>query len=242
LPPQIIGNGNDYGAFVTKLNPAGSDVLLSVFLRQGQPALNGLVLDKTGSAYVAGASLREFVPTPGSYQVAPGSGFVAKITSPRSVVSVSAASYVGTTLASESIITAFGAGLATATQVATSTPLPTTLAGTTVKVRDSSGMERAAPLFFVSPTQINYLMPQGTASGAATVTITSANSETSLAGAQVASVAPGLFTANASGQGIAAAIALRVKADGTQIFEPISRFDPAQSQLVAVPIDLSRLR
>jgi hypothetical protein len=46
----------------------------------------------------------------------------------------------GAELASESIVAAFGAGLATATQVATSLPLPTTLAGTTVKVRDNAGV------------------------------------------------------------------------------------------------------
>jgi uncharacterized protein (TIGR03437 family) len=44
---------------------------------------------------------------------------------------------------------------------AASTPLPTELAG--VRVRDALGVERLAPLFFVSPSQINYLMPAGAA-------------------------------------------------------------------------------
>ncbi|MEK7830404.1 MAG: hypothetical protein AAB401_04915, partial [Acidobacteriota bacterium] len=68
---------------------------------------------------------------------------------------VSAASYAGERLAPEEIVSAFGIGLATATQVATTLPLPTTLAGTTVKVRDSANVERQAPLFFVAPTQVN---------------------------------------------------------------------------------------
>src|SRR5262245_38141360 len=82
---------------------------------------------------------------------------------PAAVASVSAASFSGAELASESIVAAFGAGLATTTQVAASLPLPTTLAGTTVKVSDSAGATRDAPLFFVAPTQVNYLIPAGTA-------------------------------------------------------------------------------
>ncbi|MCI0366446.1 MAG: hypothetical protein L0219_21495, partial [Phycisphaerales bacterium] len=154
------------------------------------------------------------------------------------VTSVSAASFSGATLAAEAIVAAFGSGLATATTAATASPLPTTLAGTTVKARDSAGTERPAPLFFVAPAQVNYQMPQGTASGAATITITSGNGAVSTGSTQIAAVAPGLFSANASGQGVAAAVTLRVKADGTQRFEPVAQFDPAQNKFVAVPIDL----
>ncbi|MGH8865388.1 MAG: hypothetical protein ACREVZ_12205 [Burkholderiales bacterium] len=44
--------------------------------------------------------------------------------------------------------------MARTTQAATPVPLPTTLAGTTVKVRDSAGVSRDAPLFFVAPAQV----------------------------------------------------------------------------------------
>jgi uncharacterized protein (TIGR03437 family) len=151
---------------------------------------------------------------------------------------VSAANFGGAELASESIVAAFGAGLATATQVATSLPLPTTLAGTRVLAPDSAGVERDAPLFFVAPAQVNYLIPAGTAAGAATVVITSGDGKVSTGVVQIAAVAPGLFSANASGQCVASGVALRVKADGTQTFEPIARFDQAQNRFVAVPIDL----
>src|SRR5262245_55749066 len=56
-------------------------------------------------------------------------------------------------LASEAIAAGFGAVLATMTSSATTLPLPTSLAGTTVEVKDIGGIERLAPLFFVSPTQ-----------------------------------------------------------------------------------------
>ncbi|MFN7947991.1 MAG: endonuclease/exonuclease/phosphatase family protein [Blastocatellia bacterium] len=151
--------------------------------------------------------------------------------------SVSAASYNGARLAPESIAALFGAGLSAGTEAAASVPLPTTLAGTNVKVRDSAGVERLAPLFFVSPGQINYQIPAGTANGAAFVTVSSSDGALATGPIEIASVAPGVFAANADGQGIAAALVLRIKADGTQLYEAATRFDPAQNKVVAVPID-----
>ena len=78
---------------------------------------------------------------------------------------VSAASYSSVTLAADSIATAIGAGLATSTQAAPGGALPTALAGTSVDVIDSSGFARPAPLFYVSPTQVNFQIPTGTARG-----------------------------------------------------------------------------
>jgi uncharacterized protein (TIGR03437 family) len=160
------------------------------------------------------------------------------LATPREAANVSAASYQSSPLAAESIVSAFGSGLASATMGAIATPLPTMLAGTTVKVRDSAGSERPAPLFFVSPTQINYQMPVSTAPGAATITITGSDGAVSTGNSQIAAVAPGLFAADASGRGLAAALALRIKADGSQSYEPVAQFDPAQNKLVAAPIDL----
>jgi len=37
---------------------------------------------------------------------------------------------------------------------------------------------------------------------------------------------------------VAAAIALRVRADGSQQYEPIAKFDPAQNKFVPLPLDL----
>ncbi|MGH9845001.1 MAG: BACON domain-containing protein [Blastocatellia bacterium] len=111
------------------------------------------------------------------------------------VASVSAASFRAGEVATESIVAAFGTGLATASRSATTSPLPTELAGTTVRIKDSLNTERSAPLFFVSPTQVNLQIPPGTASGAATITITSGDGAVSTGTAQIAAVAPGLFTA-----------------------------------------------
>ncbi|MBX3279173.1 MAG: IPT/TIG domain-containing protein [Acidobacteria bacterium] len=159
------------------------------------------------------------------------------VTVNRLVVSVSAASFLGASLAGDSIAAAFGTGLATDVAVAGSLPLPTSLLGTTVKVRDGSGVERTANLFFVAPGQINYQIPEGTLPGAAKVTVTSGDGTVSTGTMAVASVAPGIFAANASGQGPAAASVLRAKSDGTQILEAVARFEAATNAFVTVPID-----
>jgi uncharacterized protein (TIGR03437 family) len=150
---------------------------------------------------------------------------------------VNAASFSGTTVSRESIAAIFGTELATATQIGGTVPLPTTLAGTTVRVIDSAGADRLAPLFFVSPGQINFLVPAGTANGEASVIVRNSEGKVSVDRLNVVAVAPGIFSANASGSGIAAAQVLRVKANGTQIFEPVARFDQQAMAFVPVPID-----
>jgi uncharacterized protein (TIGR03437 family) len=154
------------------------------------------------------------------------------------VASVSAASYRGNALAPELITAAFGTGLAVVTQASSAMPLPTNLGGTQVIVRDSTGTDRAAPLFFVSPTQVNYQIPPNTLSGNATVTVTSWNGAVSRSTVQIGTVAPGLFTLSATGRGLPAAVVERDKANGTRSTEALAQFDSSQNQFVPVPIDL----
>jgi len=157
---------------------------------------------------------------------------------PTLTTSVSAASYNGTRLAPGSIVATFGTNLADTTQVATTSTLPEQLAGTQVLVRDSSGMLRPASLFFVSPGQINLQIPPDAAPGAATLLVSNRTGTLTLGNVTIANVAPGLFTADANGRGLAAAVALRVLADGSQSYESVIRFDSTQNKFVAVPIDL----
>ena len=90
-----------------------------------------------------------------------------------------------------------------------------------------------APLFFASSGQINFLMPP-VPLGPATITVTTADGGTFSATIDIARVAPALFSADASGSGVAAAQFLRVAADGKRTQDLI--FDP--NTLAAVPIDL----
>jgi uncharacterized protein (TIGR03437 family) len=87
------------------------------------------------------------------------------------VATVSAASYSFQT-APKGIVAAFGQNFSTSTAVTMTVPLPTSLAGVMLKVRDGSGTERIAPLFFVSPNQINYQIPSGALLGQADITVT----------------------------------------------------------------------
>jgi len=150
---------------------------------------------------------------------------------------ISAASLASAQLAGESIATVYGSVLAAGTGSASSR-LPTSLAGTSVKITDSSGAERLAQLFFVSPTQVNFLLPRSLSLGDALISVTSSDGSISTATTQIARVAPGIFSANATGQGVAAAVALRVKADNTQTYEPVFQFDAARNQFIPRPINL----
>ncbi|MGH9839327.1 MAG: hypothetical protein ACREEM_11150 [Blastocatellia bacterium] len=138
------------------------------------------------------------------------------------VTTVSAANYKPA-ITAESLASAFDVNLAPKTAATNSLPLPAVLEGTSVNVRDSAGASRPAPLFLVSPVQVNYLIPAGTAAGAAQVTIENRNGSLSAGKLQIINVAPGLFAADASGKGLAAASVLRVRADGSQKCVRISK-------------------
>ncbi|HYE72735.1 MAG TPA: hypothetical protein VEF04_05365, partial [Blastocatellia bacterium] len=150
---------------------------------------------------------------------------------------VSAANYTAP-VPQEGIVSGFGTNLATGTAPATETPLPTTLAGATVKVKDAGGTERDAPLFYVAPTQINFQIPQGTTTGTATITVKNGSTTVATGTVVVSSVAPTIFTADSSGSGLAAANILRVRG-GVQSYEIMVRYDSTQAKMVSVPVDMS---
>ena len=156
---------------------------------------------------------------------------------PAAATVVSSANFAAK-VASESLASVFGQNLATATVAAITTPLPTSLGGTSVRLRDSSGQEKLAPLFFVSPGQINFQIAPGLLTGTVLANIGNGDGFVSTGSMLVESVAPGLFAASGTGQGLAAAVALRIRANGTQSYEAVTRFDAGSGQIVSVPIDL----
>ena len=128
-------------------------------------------------------------------------------------------------MAPESIASLFGQGLAATTAVASATALPNSLSDASVLFTGSDDMDRTSPLFFVSPGQINCLIPSGMPSGPASVRVLRAGTVAARGQLQVAAVAPGLFTANGSGSGVAAAVAVRVASDGTETVEAATAID-----------------
>jgi uncharacterized protein (TIGR03437 family) len=153
------------------------------------------------------------------------------------LTSVSAASFKPAALASESIVSMFGADLGDTTQPAAGAPLPTTLGGVSIRVRDGSGEERLAPLFYASRGQVNYQIPPGSLVGAATVSVVKANGVAASEVVQIAGASPGFFTANADGQGAPAAVLLRIGRDGAERYDSVVDFDPATGKFVLRPIE-----
>jgi uncharacterized protein (TIGR03437 family) len=173
----------------------------------------------------------------GTLTVAGQTFTVTQLATQASLVTVSAASFLGGELALESIASVFGTALSTTRQAATSLPLPTTLAGTQVKIRDSANVERLAPLFFVSAGQINFQIPSGSVPGLAMITVTNSTGATSRGDLILASVAPGFFSANANGRDVPAGILVRARGTAQQT-EPLVRLDPTTNRFVVIPIDL----
>jgi uncharacterized protein (TIGR03437 family) len=89
-----------------------------------------------------------------------------------------------------SIVSIFGSALATATTQTSTVPLPSTVSGTQVLM---NGL--AAPLFFVSPGQINAQIPwEMAAYSSMGVQVLSSSGESKTASANLAQSAPGVFT------------------------------------------------
>ena len=125
------------------------------------------------------------------------------------VLNLSAASFEHGPTAPGSIVAAFpmfGAVIASSTEAATTASWPTTLGGVTVSVTDSAGTARTAQIAYASPAQVNYVIPEGTATGIGTVRFT-VNGTTASGSLNIVANYPNLFTVNASG--LAAAYALQ---------------------------------
>lgn len=227
----VIGSGNDYsGAQARVFKRYGTSWGLQQLLTSSTQGGNfGLAVAVSGNNIFVGDPI---------LQLNRGAAYTFALNcapSPSALACVSAASYAPGAVASESIVAAFGNGLAQDVAVAATQPLPTTLGGARVSVRDSLGMERFASLFFVSPGQINFQMPPGMATGTAQVNVLVNGVSVARGNASIGMVAPGLFAANSNGQGVPAAVLLRVRANGAQSYEAVTRWDGAR--FVPVPIN-----
>ncbi len=193
-------------------NDFGADMPLTL-TAQGLPA--GATFDVTNNGNNQARGLLRWTPQAGdagrtvalSFSVSDGQLSDVKTVNLRVVTAgplatVNAADYRGGQLALDSIVAAFGTNLATGIEVAQSLPLPQALAGTTVTV---NGV--LAPLFFVSPTQLNFLIPPNVELGPAQILVSTVAGNFSLGTIEIVAARPALFTANASGQGDAAAVA-----------------------------------
>lgn len=147
-----------------------------------------------------------------------GNHRIVKLEFKSSVTTVSSASYAIQPVAAGSIVSAFGTNLANVSSGTNTLPLPQDIGGTIVRVRDITGTERDAPLFYVSPVQVNYLIPEATAPGYASITIINNGRFVATEYLLIGSLSPGLFTGNQNGRGAAAASILYLR-NGTPRYE-----------------------
>ncbi|MBV8846627.1 MAG: hypothetical protein JO307_27795 [Bryobacterales bacterium] len=154
-----------------------------------------------------------------------------------SAPTVQSAAAASAMVAPDSIASMYGSNLANTTAQA-SLPLTTNLGGITLNVTDAAGQTRAAPLIYVSPGQINFVVPSGTAAGAGSVTVGGRLGAGPTATATVQNVAPTLFSADGTGTGVAAASAIQVQAANPQLQGPVTVYQCTASGCASVPIRL----
>jgi len=119
-------------------------------------------------------------------------------------------------------------------------PLPATLGGVSVILTDSAASIHHTLLFNVSPEQLTFLVPPDAALGPATLRIETPGGAAVSAAIRIGPVSPGVFTANAKGQGVASAQIIRVHSDGSQgPPENIAIYDSTNQIWTAVPIHRS---
>jgi uncharacterized protein (TIGR03437 family) len=184
--------------------------LASTVLVNGQVVTASLDVNTGGLAVVIPAAARANAGTL-HVQARNGQGLMSApltiVVAPAASVNTTAlattdAARFGGAVAPEAIAAGFGTRLSAATVSATTVPLPFTLDGTSVYVNGVG-----ARLIFVSPGQINYLIPAGTVVGPAAVVAVARDGTVSRGSLNVSQSAAALFTSNSLGTGAPAAVA-----------------------------------
>ena len=136
---------------------------------------------------------------------------------------VNAASYLPGPVVAGSLIAIFGAGLASSAASSPGTPWPAVLNNVSVTINGT-----AVPLLFVSPSQINAQVPWGL-TGQVQVVVTNDDGSSSPVTANLAAVAPAIFTVDGK-QAVAYIAATRTYT-----------FNPGQISRIARPGEYLRL-
>jgi uncharacterized protein (TIGR03437 family) len=133
---------------------------------------------------------------------------------------VSSANPLGTATASPgSLVSLYGANLSGSLVQAVALPLPVTLGNVVLSVGG-----RPAPLYFVSPGQINFQVPYEATGGTYSLTVNQGQLISNVIGLTVARVSPGLFSTNQQGSGQGA---IRI-ANSATIAAPVGAFSDSR--------------
>ncbi len=254
LFPVVSGQtgygGGPSDAFVSQFNSDGSDLLDSTYLGAGgEDEIRGITIDSLGRTYVTGfTSSNEFPVTEGAFQRSRDAGtdaFVTKFGSaPFASVSAAAPGLPALGIAPDSLASGFGAGWTGNASAPPGQSLPSELAGVRIFLIDSADFEFTVPLLAVvtnpsqnQPSQINFLVPGSAAPGDALIEVEQNDLVVSRGIVEIKPTAPAIFTANANGEGVPAATALRVRGDGSVSEEFVFSIAPLGSR-GPVPINL----
>ncbi|HYE74120.1 MAG TPA: hypothetical protein VEF04_12355 [Blastocatellia bacterium] len=243
----FTANADDWVTFDVNWNNPSSQFAL--YLYDG----NGLRIARSmscvyGSGCVASRQIGPMrLPISGRYYVAVGalngtSTYTLQATSKRSAwrdsevaaTTVNAASFQPDAIAPGAIASLFGTSLSTMTKTSTGQPLPTLLGNASVLVNGTP-----APLFFVSPFQINYLIPSDLPAGQASIVVSNDSGVISRGTVEIANVSPAFFTANSNGQGVPAGYITRSSPNNAQPSdEPLLHYDAGKQEFV--PLEVPR--
>ena len=213
------------GLVVVELDPAGANLLFSTSISGGLDSMQtgGLAVDSAGDIFVAGSNIgANLVTTPGAFQSTDPSpvptccyhGFVAKITATaepllQSGSLANGATYLAGGLVPGSWAQVKGSNLTTVTRIWNTSDftglganLPTNLSGVQVLVNN-----QPAAVYYISPTQVSFQVPQGV-TGTATVQVISNGQTSNAVSAAAAANSPGIFPIALGGTNYAAAVFL----------------------------------
>ena len=149
------------------------------------------------------------------------------LNSPAVATVVNSASYTAGPVSPQEIVSLFGPGIAAQTGT------------TSFQITDSTGSSQLATVVFsVASGQANILMPSGLAAGPATVTVLHGSAPALTASITVANSAPGLYSANSDGAGVAAANAVTVSASEETLRTVSTCNPPALRSCLPAPLSI----
>jgi uncharacterized protein (TIGR03437 family) len=201
---RMTAFGYNYGGYRGENIAAGyNDAGRTFNLWRNSPGHNAAMLNANfnvigiSRAYVASSTYKWYWTTDfGSFVDATLDGGGAAV---QTVRTVNAANYAQT-ISPDSLAATFGNQLSSTTATATSLPLPLTLSGVTVMVNNLS-----APLLYVSPAQVNYLVPANVDPGTAVIKVMNGGNLVATGTVTIENVSPSIFTVGANGKGSPAA-------------------------------------
>ena len=163
----------------------------------GTVDLTQVAVGAAGTAF-AGAAISS--TDPGAYEIylgvqSPTLAGTGVFLSPLGVVNAASSAPAGNPISPGEFVTLYGTGLAKSNQTA-APPYPLSLNGVSVLINN-----KPAPLYFVSPEQLNVLVPFATTGPTATIVVQNGGVNSNTVTVPVAATSPGVYTLDQSGSG-----------------------------------------